>query len=144
MSEPLRGPVDPQRRFAEHLRSVHQTTVDAFANAMPFAELALAMGDPASPGHNPIYEVRFALQNHPVPEVTLHGLSAKLKMRSTGTARFHLGCEITVVGGELETVWLFREKLFPRAEIEDLARIFSGVLQAACQAPQSRIVELTP
>ena len=48
-----------------------------------------------TPGHNPLFEVRFALQNHPIPEVSLQNLSARLGMRSTGTARFHLACEIT-------------------------------------------------
>src|SRR5260370_10379839 len=94
---PLRGQVDVDRPFSASLRAVHQTTVDSFANAMPFAELVPALGDLPRPGHNPIFEVRFALQNHPVPDITVHGLSARLRMRSTGTARFHLGCEITAV-----------------------------------------------
>src|SRR5205823_13342922 len=89
---PLRGQVDRNRPFAEHLRIVHQSTVDSFANAMPFAELVRAIGERPSPKHNPIFEVRFALQNHPVPDVEIRGLSLKLRMRSTGTPRFDLGC----------------------------------------------------
>ena len=111
---PLRGPVEPDRSFSAGLRALHQTTVDCFANAMPFAELARALGDAGAPGHTPIFDVRFALQNHPVPDVALPGMAAKLRMRSTGTARFHLGCEITEEGEPLEVVWLFRPKLFPK------------------------------
>jgi len=92
---PLRGLVELERTFSAMLRALHQRTMDCFANAMPFAELARALGDTGAPGHNPIFEVRFALQNHPVPDVALPGISAKLRMRSTGTARFHLACEIT-------------------------------------------------
>ncbi len=139
---PLRGRVDPSRPFSDSLSAVHQLTVDCFANAMPFAELALALGDLPAPGHNPVFEVRFALQNHPVPDVALHGLSAKLRMRSTGTARFHLGCEITVVENGLELVWLFRPTLFSLAEIENLSYIFRVVLEDACRSPQSRIASL--
>ena len=106
---------------------------------MPFAELVSALGDRSAPGHNPIFEVRFALQNHPIPEVSLHGLSARLRMRSTGTARFHLGCEITVMNQGLEVVWLFRPKLFSLAEVKRLAYIFETVLVRACHSPQSRI-----
>jgi hypothetical protein len=87
--------------------------------------------------------VRFALQNHPIPDVALHGLSARLRMRSTGTARFHLGCEITVVEEGLEVVWLFRLSLFSLAEIEDLSYIFQVVLAEACRSPKSRIASLT-
>jgi non-ribosomal peptide synthetase component F len=139
---PLRAQVDTDRSFAEGLKVVQQNTVDCFANAMPFAELAQALGDTATPGHAPIFEVRFALQNHPIPDVALPGLSAKLAMRSTGTARFHLACEVTEEGEKLEVVWLFREKLFPQSEIENLGRLFQAVLAGACRSPDSRIAAL--
>jgi hypothetical protein len=139
---PLRGQVDASRPFSESLSAVHQSTIDSFANAMPFAELVSALGDLPAPGHNPVYEVRFALQNHPVPDVALHGLSARLRMRSTGTARFHLGCEITVEQEGLEVVWLFRLNLFPLAEIENLSYIFQVVLADACRSPKNRIASL--
>ena len=140
---PLRGPVEPERSFSAGLRALHQTTVDCFANAMPFAELARALGDAGAPGHNPIFEVRFALQNHPIPDVALPGLSAKLRMRSTGTARFHLACEITEEAEQLEVVWLFRPKLFPQAEVENLGRIFQNLLAGACRSPETSIAALT-
>jgi condensation domain-containing protein len=139
---PLRAQVDQNRPFSASLRDVHRATVDSFANAMPFAELAPALGDLPAPGHNPVFEVRFALQNHPVPDLELRGLSARLRMRSTGTARFHLGCEITVIDEGLEIVWLFRPKLFPLAEIKSLAYIFQAVLTRTCCSPESRIAAL--
>ena len=139
---PLRGQVEPDRQFSDSLSAVHNETVNSFANAMPFAELLPALGDLPAPGHNPVFEVRFAFQNHPVPDVALHGLSARLRMRSTGTARFHLGCEITVVMDALEVVWLFRPNLFPLAEIENLSYMFQAVLADACRSPESRIASL--
>ena len=139
---PLRGTVEPQHSFSARLRALHRTTVDCFANAMPFAELARALGDLGTPGHNPIFEVRFALQNHPLPDVALPGISAKLRMRSTGTARFHLACEITEEAEQLEVVWLFRPKFFPQAEVERLGSIFQNLLAGACRSPDSRIADL--
>ncbi len=139
---PLRGQIDRARPFSEALRSVYQTTIDAFAHAMPFAELVRAVGDPAAPGYNPVFEVRFALQNHPVPEIAMIGLSAKLSMRSTGTPRFDLACEITEEGEAMEVAWLFRPGLFLQAEIRDLDRLFQNVLTGACRAPQSRTAVL--
>ena len=124
--------------FAESVRAAHQASVDCFAHAMPFVELARALGDPGAPGHNPIFEVRFALQNHPVPDIEMPGLSAKLRMRSTGTARFHLACEITEQEKSgFEVVWLFRPKLFPPADVENLARAFESFLAEACQAVEA-------
>src|SRR6185503_19736009 len=140
---PLRHRVESDRSFSAGLRALHQTTVDCFANAMPFAELARALGDAGAPGHNPVFEVRFALQNHPVPDVDLSGLSAKLRMRSTGTARFHLACEITEQYEQLEVVWLFRPKLFPQPEVENLGRIYESVLGNACRSPANTVADLT-
>jgi len=140
---PLRGQVERGRPFSEHLRIVHQSTVDSFANAMPFTELVRAIGEGPTPKHNPIFEVRFALQNHPVPDVEIRGLSLKLRMRSTGTPRFDLGCEITELGDALEVVWLFRENLFSQPEIEELGRLFSTVVESICCVPERRTAVLT-
>ena len=131
---PLRGKLDPTQKFSSSLREVHRTTFDAFANAMPFAELVRAVGEESAPGRNPVFEVRFALQNHPVPDVEVPGLSLQLRMRSTGTARFDLACEINERGEALEIAWLFRKNLFPMAEIQDLSRLYLSALTGSCKS----------
>ncbi len=138
---PIRAQIDPDRPFIETLKATHETTMNCFANAMPFAELARALGDQGAPGHNPIFEVRFALQNHPIPDVALPGLSAKLRMRSTGTARCHLACEVTEDGEQLEVVWLYRPQLFPQTDVENLSRMFEETLARATE-PESTIGRL--
>jgi non-ribosomal peptide synthetase component F len=139
---PLRGQIDRSRTAAEHLRAGHQQTIDSFANAIPFVKLVHALGEQSTVGYNPLFEVRFALQNHPMPEVSLPNLSARLSMRSTGTARFRLGCEITEAGDGLEVAWLFRENLFSRRDIESLDGIFQRVLAGICRSPENRISEV--
>lgn len=139
---PLRGQIDRSRVASDHLRAAHQLTIDSFANAIPFVELVRGIGAQAAAGYNPVFEVRFALQNHPMPEVSLPNLSARLSMRSTGTARFQLGCEITEVGEILEVAWLFRENLFSPRDIESLDGIFQRVLAGICRSPESRISEV--
>ena len=132
---PLRGIVDKERAFASSLRSVHQATVESFANAMPFVEIVKAVDAPPEPGCNPLFDVRFALQNHPVPDVSVAGLSLQLRMRSTGTARFALACEINETGDAMEVAWLFRESFAPLGEIQDLGRLYLSTLAAACGSP---------
>ncbi len=139
---PLRGHVDRSRVAADYLRAGHQLTVDSFANAIPFVELVHALGEKSEEGYNPLFEVRFALQNHPMPEISLPNLSARLSMRSTGTARFQLGCEITEDDEGLEIAWLFRENLFSRRDIESLDGIFQRVLAGICRSPENRISEV--
>ncbi len=133
---PLRGQVDPTRCFDDMLRSVHEATVESFANAVPFAELVQAMGTPTTPNTNPIFEIRFALQNHPVPDVAVAGLSLQLRMRSTGTARFTLACEINEQDEGLEIAWLYRLDAFPLKEIRVVSALYLAVLARICHAPE--------
>jgi hypothetical protein len=134
---PLRGHVDPSRSFSDHLKAVSETTLDCFANAMPFAELAAVIGEKRVEGQHSIFDVRFALQNHPVPDVVLPRISSKLRMRSTGTARFDLGCEITADGENLEVVWLFRQSLLSLAEVRELDQLYQLTLAGACRSSDS-------
>ena len=139
---PIRGQVDPGRAFADHLKEVHLRAVDCFANAMPFAEIAKVVGERPSGVVHPLFDVRFALQNHPVPDVVLPRISTKLRMRSTGTARFDLGCEITETGSELEVVWLFRRDMLEEAEIQALDAMFREVTTDLCSHPDRRPTDL--
>ena len=139
---PLGTPVAPAGRTRVWPRAIVSGR-SGHGEGFAAGELAHALGDAGAPGHNPVFEVRFALQNHPVPDVALPGLSAKLRMRSTGTARFHLACEITEEAEQLEVVWLFRPKLFPEAEVENLGRIFQNLLAGACRSPETSIAALT-
>lgn len=137
---PIRGRVVLDRTFQESIRETHRTAVDSFANAMPFAELVRAVGDTPAADHNPIFDVRFALQNHPIPDIDVPGLSVHLHMRSTGTARFDLGCEVTEVGDRLEVAWLYRADCFTASDIETLHESFLRTLSEACRSPQSTAV----
>jgi hypothetical protein len=109
---------------------------------MPFAEIAKVVGERPSGVVHPLFDVRFALQNHPVPDVVLPRISTKLRMRSTGTARFDLGCEITETGSELEVVWLFRRDMLVEAEIQALDAMFREVTTDLCSHPDRRPTDL--
>ncbi|MES2596744.1 MAG: condensation domain-containing protein [Verrucomicrobiota bacterium] len=136
---PVRGKVDETRTFSDSLRAVHQTTIDCFANYMPFAELVSALHPLRVPGRNPIYQVRFALQNQPVPDISVAGFSARLKILSTGTPRFDIACEVTEEGDALEVAWLFRKNRFSTAEMDELHRLFLTLLTSVCSSPDSRV-----
>jgi Condensation domain len=136
---PLRGQVDRTQNFSTHLRAVAESTLDCFGNALPFAELAAAVAGPHGAGEHTIFDVRFALQNHPVPDVVLPRISTKLRMRSTGTARFDLGCELTESGNELEVVWLYKLHRFSEPQVVELNQLFLTTLTAVCKNPEIRV-----
>jgi len=133
---PLRCQIDTSQSFSAVLKNVHEETVDSFAHAMPFAELAKSLGEPSSPNQHTLFDVRFAFQNHPVPDVVFPGVSTKLKVWSTGTARFDIACEMTEDEGRFEIVWLFRRSVIPETDLHELDRLFKGVLTAVCNDPE--------
>lgn len=128
---PLRGQAGAGEAFIDVLRRTHRENVEAFAHAIPFSELVRELGErPEAVGH-PIYQVRFALQNHPMPDVDVPGLSVRSVMCSTGTARFDLGCELTERAQGLEIVWLDRPGMFDEASLESLHAAFVSALESA-------------
>jgi hypothetical protein len=140
---PLRGRVDSNQTFQDRVREVHETSVECFGHAMPFAEIAARLGDKPAQMRHTIYDVRFALQNHPVPDMVVPRVSAKLRMRSTGTPRFDLGCEITEMGAELEVVWLFQPDMFSKVGIAELNEMLLAILTIVCRSPDSRASSLS-
>lgn len=139
---PLRGQLDPERSFGTALAALHGEVVEDFAHTMPFAELASAVGGSGA-GRHPVYDVRFAVQNHPFPDIDIPGISSRLEMVSTGTARFDIGCEITENGRKLELVWLHRTDMVTGTETAELDRIFRGVIGEVGRDPAKSPASMT-
>ncbi len=133
---PLRGKIDGQCPFDDHAKAVHEQSMDAFAHAIPFAELAKALGESSTPTRHAIFDTRFAYQNHPMPDVSLPGISTRIKVVSTGTARFDLACELTDDKGGFEMVWLHRPSVVSAARVRELDALFRQVLTSVCRRPK--------
>jgi hypothetical protein len=79
-----------------------------------------------------------------VPDIDLPRLSTRMNMRSTGTARFDLGCEITESGDELEVVWLYRQSMFSASDLAGLDRLFQDTVQRIGRNPDQRSDAIVP
>lgn len=135
---PLRMRLETGRSFAATLTANHAAQIEDFAHAMPFVELAKAVLNPRSPHRHQVFDVRFALQNHPIPDIELPGISTRLRTISTGTSRFDIGCELTEDREALEVVWLYRPRLVRSEDVEFLDQLFASVLGEAGQNPNFR------
>ncbi|MFZ4482657.1 MAG: condensation domain-containing protein [Chthoniobacterales bacterium] len=132
---PLRARLDPALSFEQMLEEVHRQAVDDFAHAMPFVELAAAVERGAPRRRHAIFDVRFAVQNHPWPSIKIPGISTKLRTLTSGTSRFDIACELTEDGRMLELIWLHRPTVMTALEVRDLDRIFREVLVEAGTRP---------
>ncbi|MEX1119844.1 MAG: condensation domain-containing protein [Terrimicrobiaceae bacterium] len=126
---PLRLRLEPRHSFLQTLRANHEAQIEDFAHAMPFAELAKDLAPRDERFCHQIFDVRFALQNHPVPDIELPGISTRLRTISTGTSRFDLACELTEDGPAMEVVWLYRQFVVDGEEIGHLDRLLGVVLE---------------
>jgi hypothetical protein len=132
---PLRLKLTFEQPFEQTLVENHATQVEDFAHAMPFAELAKAIVPPDSQFRHQIFDVRFALQNHPIPDIELPGISTRLRTISTGTSRFDLACELTEDANGLEVVWLYRQPSVSAEDILHLDRWLDRILEEAGRNP---------
>ncbi len=130
---PLRVSLVPEHCFEATLKANHSAQIEDFSRAMPFAELARALGPAEGRLRHQIFDVRFALQNHPVPSFELPRISTRLKTISTGTARFDLACELTEERGALDVVWLYRQPAVSGDAIGILDSHLKAVLEEAGQ-----------
>lgn len=130
---PLRSRIDPSAPFADTARMVHEQALDDFANAMPFVELAAAVEKDAPRQRHAVFDVRFAVQNHPFPGIEIPGMSSKFRNLSSGTSRFDMACELTEDGKRMELIWLHRPPVVTRSDIDELDRLFRAVLEEKCR-----------
>jgi len=126
---PLRCLIDPSKSFEESVKQVHEQALEDFAEAMPFAELVSAVEANSPRGRHAVYDVRFAVQNHPFPDIVVPGISTSLRTLSSGTSRFDLACELTEDGKKFEVIWLHRPSVVDRPSVEALDRHFRDVLE---------------
>ncbi|MGW5572701.1 amino acid adenylation domain-containing protein [Nocardia thailandica] len=87
----LRTPVRDEQPFADLLRDVRDTDLDAFAHAdLPFERLVEVLNPARSQAHHPLFQVMLSVQNSPVRMLELPGLRIEAVDADTGIAKFDL------------------------------------------------------
>ena len=76
----------------------------------------------------PLFQVMFALENAPLPEVEAHGLKMRPEALAADTAKFDLALGIVETPDGLIADWQYRSELFEAATIERMASHFQTLL----------------
>ena len=79
----------------------------------------------------PLFQVVFALQNAPAGPQLLKGLEITPVIGDELRVRFDLELHALERGGQLELFWLYNRDLFERWRIEQMARHYLNLLEAA-------------
>jgi amino acid adenylation domain-containing protein len=139
----LRTDVSGNPTFRELVQRVKETALGAYAHQdVPFEKLVEELAPERNLSVTPLFQVMFALENAPLPEVEAHGLKMRPEALAGETAKFDLALGIVETPLGLVADWQYRSELFEAATIERMASHFQMLLEGIIADPDARIADL--
>ncbi len=139
----LRTDVSGNPSFEELLTRVRFMAIDAYAHQnLPFEMLVEALQPERDLSYTPLFQVMFALQNAPISQVELTGLSVSYLPIEGTTAKFDLTLSMENTASGLVGVWEYNTDLFDRSTIERMTGHFFTMLTGIIANPKERISQL--
>ncbi|GJM10921.1 MAG: hypothetical protein DHS20C11_31970 [Lysobacteraceae bacterium] len=109
----LRHTIEPSISFADTLRRVRQTAIDAYARPwLPFADLVGALNPKRVAGRNPLFQIMFVQQEPPPQQIQLDRLAITPKALSVPSAPFDLSVHFWLDGEKISGFLLYRTDLY--------------------------------
>ncbi len=116
--------------FRELLRNVRNVTLEAYSNQdVPFEKIVEELNLERDMSRNPLFQVFFNLQDTPVPEARLSGMSISSINIEGDTSRFDLSVDINDSGEGLEVNFEFNTDLFDAEYIKRMAGHYTYLLE---------------
>ncbi|MFN6567974.1 non-ribosomal peptide synthase/polyketide synthase [Dendronalium sp. ChiSLP03b] len=139
----MRTQVSGDRTFNELLPRIRETALSAYTHQdLPFEMLVEALQPERDMSHTPLFQVMFVLQNAPVSEFELTGLSVSLLPVESSTAKFDLTLVMENTAAGLVGWWEYNTDLFDSSTIERMTGHFVTLLEGIVANPSERISQL--
>ncbi|HEV7518061.1 MAG TPA: amino acid adenylation domain-containing protein, partial [Thermoanaerobaculia bacterium] len=123
--------------FSALLARTRESALGAYAHQdLPFERLVEALAPERKLAHSPLFQVFFTLQNAPLPELILPGLTLAPWEIASGTAKFDLTLSLGEEGGELAGSLEYDRDLFEAATVERWGGHLATLLAAAAAVPE--------
>jgi len=140
---PLRCDLTGDPTFVALLERVRETTLGAYAHQdMPFEQLIERLPVKRDAGRSPLVQAVFVLQNAPLPDITLPGLSFSPLEVETGGAKFELTLTMMEMGEGARAEWEYNTDLFDAGTIAAIEERFIALLKAIVADPRRSVFEL--
>ncbi|MBC1299998.1 AMP-binding protein, partial [Nostoc sp. UCD122] len=139
----LRTDLSGNPSFQQLLSRVRQRILQAYAHAdLPFDELVKALQPQRDLSYTPLFQVLFVLQNAPISEVELTGLTISPLPTQSTVAKFDLTLSLQNTATGLVGMWQYNADLFDAATIERMNGHFQTLLEGIIANPQQPISQL--
>ena len=139
----LRSSAASDPAFCELLEKTRKTCLDAYMHQdIPFEKLVEELNPVRSMDRHPLVQVLFSLQNAPMPELSLPGLSLSYLEHNAVTARVDLEVNLLEGPSGLEIDLIYCSDLFLEATIRQVMRQYIRILEAVIGNAGLRISEL--
>ncbi|WP_233597088.1 non-ribosomal peptide synthase/polyketide synthase [Corallococcus sp. CA041A] len=139
----LRTRVRDTLRFRELLEQVRTTTLGAYEHQdLPFEKLVEALHPERDLGRTPLFQVTFTLQNAPLPELSLPGLTLRPLESTPEVILFDLQWLMMRTPDGFDGGLVFNQDLFEPATVAGMADHLRVLLEAAVRAPDTRLGQL--
>ncbi|RKG80214.1 amino acid adenylation domain-containing protein, partial [Corallococcus sp. CA049B] len=139
----LRARVEPRATFRELLAQVRGTTLAAYEHQhLPFEKLVEAVQPARDASRSPLFQVMFALQNAPMEDLRVPGLTFRQVAAEARSAKFDL--TLTLQDSPQGFVgWLeYSTALFKQGTVERMARHLRTLLEAVATTPEQSMAGL--
>jgi amino acid adenylation domain-containing protein/non-ribosomal peptide synthase protein (TIGR01720 family) len=139
----LRTQLEGNLSFQKLLARVREVTLGAYAHQdLPFEQLVEALQPERSLSHQPLFQVMFALQNAPMPELELPGLTLNSLEIDIATAKFDLTLSLSESEQGLVGSLEYNTDLFEADTITRMLLHFQILLEGIVADPQQRLLDL--
>ena len=140
---PLRLDLSGDPPFRELLARVREVSLGAYAHQdLPFEKLVAELQPDRNLSRNPLFQAVLALQDVPLPGLSLEGLETTPLEFDFETVRFDLECHLWSVEGELRGHLLYATELFHRYSIKGMADHLGVLLRGIANDPDRRISKI--
>jgi amino acid adenylation domain-containing protein len=132
----LRVRVNPAQTFSELLSGVRKMALDAYRHQdLPFERLVEELSPQRSLNKTPLYQVLFLLQNAPMQPPALQGLEMEHLPGESLHTHFDMELQAMEHGEAIGLFWVYNRDLFDRRRIEQMARHYKRLVDAAISEP---------
>jgi len=133
--------------FRELLQRVREVALEAYSHQdLPFEKLIEEISPERDTSYTPVFQVMFALQNAPVPELKLPGMAPGQPLDPSDihnkSAKTDLALFVEETADGLTASFEYSTDLFEKSTIQRMLRHFQTLLESVIANPDQRLSEL--